>query len=161
MILKFGKSIVAAIAFVILAAVMAPGLKAQGKGQGSLVGAWDMHITFTNCETGGTTRERAGLIAFMFGGVLQEFGTGQAIPQNRTDAYGNWSHGSGGRYYAVAKAFRFNADGSLAGSALLYRTIELADGGESFTATVTSDVLDTDGNVIMHGCAIETGTRIE
>lgn len=158
---KFGKSILVAIAFVAFVAVVGPGLKAQGKGERTLEGAWDIHITFTNCETGEAIRERAGLISFIFGGVLQEFGTGQAIPQNRTDAHGNWSHVSGPQYYAVSKAFRFNADGSLAGTAKLYRTIELATGGESFAATVNSDILDTNGNVIANGCATETGTRIE
>ena len=156
-----GKSLFAAMMFSAMAAILAQGVSAQGKGDRSLEGAWDMHITFTNCETGETLRERAGLISFIFGGVLQEFGTGQAIPQNRTDAHGNWSHVSGRQFYAVAKAFRFNADGSLAGTAKLYRTIELDTGGSTFTSTVTSDILDVNGNVIGHGCATETGTRIE
>jgi hypothetical protein len=158
---KFGKRMIVGVAFVALAAVVGPGFNAQGNGERTLVGAWDMQITFTNCETGEVLRERAGLISFIFGGVLQEFGTGQAIPQNRTDAHGNWSHVSGKQYYAVAKAFRFNPDGSLAGSAKLRRTIELATDGSAFNATVTSDILDTNGNVIANGCATETGTRIE
>ena len=157
---KIGRNVVVGLMLAFFASV-GPGLDAQVKGERSLEGAWDMHITFTNCETGETIRERAGLISFIFGGVLQEFGTGQVIPQNRTDAHGNWSHVSGKQYYAVAKAFRFNADGSLAGTAKLYRSIELEDGGDSFTTTVTSDILDTNGKLIANGCATETGTRIE
>ena len=158
--MKIERIIVAIAAFAVFAAA-APSLNAQAKGERSLEGAWDMQITFTNCETGEAIRERAGLISFNFGGVLQEFGTGQMVPQNRTDAHGNWSHVSGMQYYAVAKAFRFNPDGSLGGTAKLYRVIELEVGGRSFTATVTSDVLDTNGNLIANGCATETGTRIE
>ena len=145
-------------------AIVAAGISVvsgQVKGDRSLEGAWDMHITFTNCDTGATVRERTGLVAFIFGGVMQEFGTGQMIPQNRTDAYGNWSHTTGRQYFAVAKAFRFNADGSLAGTAKLYRTIELATDGRTFSASVTSEIYDTAGSIVANGCATETGTRIE
>ena len=158
---NFGRRMFAGIAFIVFAAVIGPGINAQAKGERSLEGAWDMNIAFTNCDTGEPLRQRAGLISFIFGGVLQEFGTGQAIPQNRTDAHGNWSHVSGQQYYAVAKSFRFNADGSLAGTAKLYRTIVLETGGGSFTSTVTSEIFDANGNLVGNGCATEAGIRIE
>lgn len=158
---KSGRSIFAGWAFMALALLAGPAVSGQVKGERSLEGAWDMSITFRDCETGEAIRERAGLISFVFGGVMQEFGTGQAIPQNRTDAQGNWSHVSGRQFNAVAKAFRFNADGSLAGTAKLYRTIELATDGRSFEATVMSEIFDAGGALIANGCATETGTRIE
>ena len=156
-----GNNIVVGLVFVALAAILSPAVSGQVKGGRSLEGAWDMSITFRNCVTGEAIRERAGLISFMFGGVLQEFGTGQMVPRDRTDAHGNWSHVSGAQYYAVSKAFRFNADGSLAGTAKLYRSIDVAVDGRSFSASVTSEIFDTGGNLIANGCATETGTRIE
>ena len=91
---------------------------------------------------------------------MQEFGTGQQIPQNRTDAQGNWSHKTGRHYSSVAKAFRFNTDGSLAGTAKLFRSIELTGYG-SFSANVTSEIYDANGGLLALGCAAESGTRIE
>ena len=133
---------------------------ANAQGKNSLVGAWDMVITFRDCTTGNAIRERPGLISFMFGGVMQEFGTGQQLPQNRTDAQGSWTHVNGRHYYSVSKAFRFNADGSLAGTAKLFRNIQLID-GDTFSADVASEIYDADGVLIAQGCATEAGTRLE
>ena len=91
---------------------------------------------------------------------MQEFGTGQQIPQNRTDAQGNWSHENGAQYSSVAKAFRFNADGSVAGTAKLFRNIELSDNA-TFAASVVSEIYDANGVLVAQGCATEAGTRIE
>ena len=132
---------------------------ANAQGKNSLVGAWDMVITFRDCTTGNAIRERPGLISFMFGGVMQEFGTGQQLPQNRTDAQGSWTHVNGRHYYSVSKAFRFNADGSLAGTAKLFRNIQLID-GDTFSADVASEIYDADGVLIAQGCATEAGTRL-
>jgi hypothetical protein len=133
---------------------------AQGRDNGTLIGAWDQTITFRDCTTGAALRTRAGLISFMFGGVMQEFGTGQQIPQNRTDGQGNWAHDIARTYTAVSKAFRFNADGSVAGTAKLYRQIELSTDGDTFNAIVSSEIYDANGVLVGTGCATEIGTRI-
>ena len=130
---------------------------AQGKG---LVGAWDITITFRDCITREAQRERPGFISFMFGGVMTDFGTGQPIPQNRTDSHGNWSHENGASYSAVSKAFRFNADGSVAGTVKLFRSIELID-NRAFAANVEAEIYDANGVLIAQSCATEAGTRIE
>jgi hypothetical protein len=151
----FGSLIVAIL-------VLANSGSAQTSASGiSLIGAWDMTITFRDCTTGAAMRERPGLISFMFGGILQEFGTGQQIPQNRTEAQGSWSHNTGRSYSAVAKAFRFNPDGSLAGTAKLYRLITLNDDGNSFEAAVNSEIYDVNGVLLATGCATESGTRLK
>ena len=155
---KLTKMILASIFTITASAAYFP-VTANASGNG-LVGAWDIMITFRDCNTGAAIRDRPGLISFMFGGVMQEFGTGQQIPQNRTDAQGNWSHQTGQSYSAVSKAFRFNADGSVAGTAKLYRSIKLEDDG-TLSANVTSEIYDANGSLISQGCATETGTRIE
>ena len=154
---KLTKMTLASIFTITAAAAYFP-VTANAGGNG-LVGAWDIMITFRDCNTGASIRERPGLISFMFGGVMQEFGTGQQIPQNRTDAQGNWSHQDGRRYYAVSKAFRFNPDGSVAGTAKLYRVINLDE--DTFSANVTSEIHDANGVLVAQGCATESGIRIE
>jgi hypothetical protein len=138
-------------------------VNAQGKGgnKNSIIGAWDQVITFRDCNTGAALRTRPGLISFMFDGVMQEFGTGQQIPQNRTDGQGTWSHDTARYYTSVSKAFRFNPDSSLAGTAKLYRQIELSNDGESFNAVVNSEIYDANGVLVSQGCSTEVGTRLQ
>ena len=133
----------------------------QAKADNGLVGAWEITIYFKDCTTGDVLRQRPGMISFMFGGVMQEFGTGQQIPRNRTDAQGNWSHLSAGTYTSVAKTFRFNADGSYAGTAKLYRTVVLDRESDTFNASVASEIYDAAGTLISQGCADEVGTRLQ
>ena len=158
---QFFRSLVLVVLSVSTISILATTGNAQGKGDKTLVGAWEMIITFRDCTTGAATRQAPGLISFMFGGVMQEYGLGQQIPQNRTDAQGNWSHDMARNYSAVAKAFRFNIGGSYAGSAKLYRLVELSQDGEAFEASVASEIYDASGVLISRGCATESGRRLE
>ena len=161
MMFKISRILFTATAIVMIAISSAQTSNAQGKADQGLVGAWDLTILFKDCTTGEVLRQRPGLISFMFGGVMQEFGTGQQIPQNRTDSQGSWSHTSANAYSSVAKAFRFNADGSLAGTAKLYRTIVFDRHSDTFEASVASEIYDTAGSLIARGCADELGTRLQ
>ena len=154
---KLTKMIRVAIFTLVAGAAFSP-VTAKGQG-GDLVGAWDMVITFRDCDTEAPLRERPGIISFMFGGVLQEFGTGQQIPQNRTDGQGNWSHRQGRNFSSVSKSFRFNADGSVAGTAKLFRNIQVD--GDTFSTYVRSEIYDANGVLVSQGCATEAGTRLE
>ncbi len=131
----------------------------------SIGGSWEMVITFHDCGDSTPSMTASGLISFMFGGTLQEYGTGQPIPRNRTNAFGNWGREEGRTFSAVAKAFRFATDGTLAGTAKLYRTIELSDDGQSFSAEARAEIYDLNGNPVPpppgRGCATEHGTRIQ
>ena len=158
---KISRILCTAIALVMIAISSPLDSNAQGKADQGLVGAWDLTIYFKDCTTGQVVRERPGLISFMFGGVMQEFGTGQQIPQNRTDAQGNWSHVSASTYSSVGKSFRFNADGSVAGTVKLYRTIVMNQISGNFEASVESEIYDTAGTLIARGCADEVGTRLQ
>ncbi|HEX6123804.1 MAG TPA: hypothetical protein VFZ23_00380 [Pyrinomonadaceae bacterium] len=161
MMSKISRILFTATAIVMIAISSPSTSNAQGRADNSLVGTWDMTIYFKDCTTGEVLRQRPGLISFMFGGVMQEFGTGQQIPQNRTDAQGTWSLSSGSSYASVAKTFRFNADGSYAGPVKLYRTIVLDRQSDTFEASVASEIYDLAGNLIARGCADEVGTRLQ
>ena len=125
-----------------------------------LEGVWELTITFRNCESGEALRTRPGLISFLRGGVMQEFGAGSA-PLDRTDAQGVWRHENERTFLSTAKFFRFAADGAYAGSAKLYRQIELSTDGSRIEAKVESEIFDAGGALIARGCATEEGTRLE
>jgi hypothetical protein len=158
---KISRMLFTGIVVFVTTITSAQDIGAQGKSGQGLVGAWELTISFKDCTTGQVLRQRPGLISFMFGGVMQEFGTGQMIPQNRTDAQGSWSHVAANTFESVSKTFRFNADGSLAGTAKLYRAIHLNQEPARLETTVDSEIYDTDGNLIARGCADEVGTRLE
>jgi hypothetical protein len=133
----------------------------RGSGEsGTPVGVWDITISFRDCATGEITRVRPGLMSFMPGGVMQEFGTGTA-PNDRSDAQGVWSHQTARGFYSVSKAFRFAADGSLAGSVKLYRQFELTSDGSAIAVDVFSEIYNPAGVLVGTGCATEAGTRLQ
>ncbi|MBS1794076.1 MAG: hypothetical protein JSS81_09495 [Acidobacteria bacterium] len=132
----------------------------QQKNDTQMEGVWEITVTFRNCETNEPLRTRPGLMSFFQGGMMQEFGTGSA-PLDRSDAQGVWRHQNERKFASTAKAFRFAADGSYAGSLKFYRQIELGRGGNSLEATVRSEIFDANNILIGRGCATETGTRLE
>ena len=145
-------------AMAILVAVLS--VTASAQSAGTPVGVWEVDISFRDCSTGNVLRTRPGLMTFMPGGVMQEFGTGTA-PNDRSDAQGVWKHATGRTFTSVSKAFRFAADGSFAGSMRLYREFSLSADGSSIEVTVNSRIYDAAGNLITNGCATEIGTRLE
>lgn len=127
---------------------------------GTPIGVWEIQISFRNCQTGDIIRQRPGLLSIIPGGVMQEFGTGTA-PLDRTDAQGVWNHTTTRYFNSVSKAFRFAADGSLAGSVKLYREFELTDGGQGISVEAHSEIYDVNGILVATGCATETGSRLQ
>jgi hypothetical protein len=151
------------LATVVIASVVSTAAQ-KSENAASIVGSWEMAIAFHDCGDSTPSITAPGLISFIFEGTLQEYGTGQPIPRNRTNAFGNWHREQGRTFSAVAKAFRFATDGTLAGTAKLYRTIELSDDGDSFIAEARAEIYDLNGNPVPpapgRGCATELGTRI-
>lgn len=80
-------------------------------------------------------------------------------PNLRAFGQGRWRHTGGPNYTAVMKFFRFNRDGSFAGTDRITRTIELSDDGKEFAATAFVEIFDIDDKLIQTGCATETATR--
>jgi hypothetical protein len=58
-------------------------------------------------------------------------------------------------------AFRFNADGTYAGTQKVTREIELGGSGDEFTSTNSLEIVDAAGGVIATACSTETGNRLQ
>jgi len=74
---------------------------------------------------------------------------------------GMWRPEGDNRYSAVFEFFRFNVDGTFAGTQKVTRTIELSAGLDSFTSIATIQILDINGQLIQSGYATETATRFK
>jgi hypothetical protein len=74
---------------------------------------------------------------------------------------GTWRHLRGRSYTAVDNTFFYNADGSLAGTQVVTRDIELSGNADEYTATATFEFFDPADKLIRTGCATSTATRLE
>ncbi len=121
-------------------------------------GVWESGVTITDCTSGAVLRTFKGEGLFQRGGALTA--DNSLPPTTRSTAFGQWRKLSGQSYTASARFLRFNADGSLAGSQRVQRTLTLAADGNTLTGTITAQVIDNAGVVIAPVCGTETSTRI-
>lgn len=121
-------------------------------------GAWDSSITVRSCDTGAVTGTFHGMLAIHRGGTAT-IDTSAPDFSLRGAILGSWSRGDGSDWTVDVSHFRYNADGTLAGTNKIRRTITLAADAESYTATLDVRILATDGTQLAQFCPTETATR--
>jgi hypothetical protein len=131
--------------------------ESQGKG---LQGTWRVQLTVRDCQTGAALRTFPALFTFDKGGTLSVTTAGQ-LPALSTTGLGVWRHTDGHAYSAVSEAFVFSTAGVWTQTHRLTRAIEIGDNKDEFTDTVGLQIFDTNGNVIVTGCATSAGSRFE
>jgi hypothetical protein len=124
----------------------------------AIEGTWDSTITIKDCTSG------AVLTTFKGAGVFHRGGTVSADnsmpPPTRGAAFGAWRHGAANNYTANLWFMRFNADGSLAGTQKVQRTLALGTDNNSLSGTLTLQIINTDGTILKQGCGSETAVRV-
>ena len=129
------------------------------KDQG-LVGSWDLTITIRDCDLGTAFGSFPAMMTFNQGGTMQE-AANDAAPLFRNAGHGIWSHQSGRTYRRVFHFFRYNPDGTFAGTARITALLDLNTDGNSFAGTSYFDFLDQNGASVGTGCATEAGIRFQ
>lgn len=119
-------------------------------------GPWAEQLTLTNCQSGAVLATIRGLDLFHRGGTYSSAST--QAPTAAGPTVGTWTAQAGG-YTNVLSFFRFNPDGSFAGTTKVRRTITLQSGNDSFTFTSTSEVRDPNGVVLVMTCGTGSATR--
>jgi hypothetical protein len=145
--------------------VLGSGLTVRARAQDAgshngLDGTWRVQLTVRNCQTGEVQRTFPALFTFAKGGTLTE-ATAGLPPALRTSGHGVWRHTDGHTYSAVSEAFLFSPAGVWTGTQRLTRAIEIDDDADKFTDTVALEILDTNGNVTVTGCATSFARRFE
>ena len=125
-----------------------------------LQGAWRVQLTVRDCQTGVALRTFPALSTFAKGGTLSVTTAGQ-LPALSTTGLGVWRHTDGHAYSAVSEAFVFSTAGVWTQTHRLTRAIEIGNNEDEFTDTVALQIFDTNGNVIVTGCATSVGSRFE
>lgn len=82
-------------------------------------------------------------------------------PASRYPGQGTWRHLGGPHYAASFMFFRFNPDGTFAGTQKITQDIELVSGVDALEITATVEVFDANGNLVGTGCVTSTATRFE
>jgi hypothetical protein len=125
----------------------------------TLEGTWRIEITLRNCATGQPVQGPfPALASFARGGTVTT-ADGGLSPAVRGTGLGVWRREPEGGFAAVTEAFLFN--GAIrTGVQRITQKIEVAVGDEEFNASVTSEILDVNGNVVAAGCATSVGKRM-
>ena len=145
--------------------VLGSGLTARaqsedGGSDNALEGTWRLQVTVRDCQTGQALRTFPALFAFAKGGTLTATTAGQ-LPSLSTPALGVWRHTDGHTYSAVSEAFVFSPAGAWTQTHRLTRVIEIGNDANEFNDTVALQIFDTNGNLIVTGCATSVATRFE
>jgi hypothetical protein len=127
---------------------------------GKLEGTWRVQVTIRDCASGTALRTFPAFLTFAQGGTLTETTTGFP-PALRTPGHGVWEHLGGRSYRAVSEAFLFNPAGVWTGTQRLTQIIEISKDGEEMNSNATNEIFDTNGNLIVNGCATAVGSYFE
>jgi hypothetical protein len=150
-----------AMAVMLLSNIGAGAQEGKSESQaGRLEGTWRLQVTVRDCQTGAAQRTFPALFAFAKGGTLTETTAGQS-PALSTPGFGVWRHTDGHTYSAVVEAFVFSPAGAWIQTHRLTRVIELDNDADEFTDTVKLEIFDTNGNLIVTGCATSVARRFE
>jgi hypothetical protein len=125
----------------------------------SLEGVWDVTVTIRDAA-GNPLRSFRAMNMYMLGGQFEEFGVGTPVGQ-RGPGMGVWQGEGRRRYGSLLEFFRFNADGTFAGTQKVTRTIELSEGKDTFISSASIQILDINGQLIQSGYATESATRFK
>jgi hypothetical protein len=154
---------------VLLVAAVALGMAdvALANGHG-LNGVWSVQVTILSaCGPGGVpvgglpsiiTFTRDGKVIETPGSLL----VGPLPVLRVSPGLGAWQHEGGRHYTGAFTFFRVNVPANtFAGTQKITEAIELSKDADEFTAAGTSEVFDTNGNLVSTGCNTLTGTRID
>ena len=95
---------------------------------------------------------------FHRGGTLSD--TNNQPTALRGPGHGVWKKGTGSGYTATFRFYRYNADGTLAGSQKVTRTTTLGADNNSTSGTISAQLLDTSDAVLQTLCGTETSVRL-
>jgi len=157
------KSVAATTLPAVVAVILAQACTSSTSAQSSdntnpIEGLWNSEVTITDCQTSAVMRQFRAMNMFIHGGTLTD--TDVQPPGTHGPGFGTWQDSGGSRYASVFEFFRYNPDGSFAGTNKVTRTITLSVDGGGFTSTIAIDVEDPTGATLNSACGTESATRV-
>jgi hypothetical protein len=153
--------IVVGIFFGFLMLIVGAQTRVFGQQSFNLVGVWQAVVTPRNCQTGDPSGPVfQGLFTFHEGGTMAEDSAGFPPPL-RVSGHGIWAANNMFHPTFAYTFFRFNADGTLAGSNITRQNATFNVNGNEFTSNATVEVRAANGNLITTVCLTSTATRFQ
>jgi hypothetical protein len=125
-----------------------------------LEGTWLTQVTIRDCHTGDVVREFPALNTFAPGGTLIDT-TAAVGPALRSPGHGVWAQTGRRRFRAFSLAFLFNPANLWTGTQTVTQAIEIGDDPDELTSTATSQIFDTNRNLLNTFCSTAVARRIE
>lgn len=126
----------------------------------AIVGTWSVQVALVNCDTGqelGPTFPA--LNTFLAdGSMLSEPSANPALLRT---GHGVWSYAGGRQFTNTVVFFRYNPDGSYAGTQTVRREIAVSRDAHAFTARDTATIADPGGTVVDTRCGLGRGLRFQ
>ena len=120
-------------------------------------GVWEAVVTQHDCTTNATIATFKGAQVLHRGGTLDD--TGAGAPSSRGPGIGLWSKNADGTYAVKFRYYRFNADGTLAGSNVVTSTRTLSADANGYTGVTRNEVRDVTGATLTTVCVNDVATR--
>ena len=120
-------------------------------------GIWEITGTVRNCATNSTIATFRAADVMHRGGTLTDTNAGP--PTARGPGFGVWSRNADGTYSVKIRYYRYNTDGSLAGSNVLTSTRTLSSDASAYSGETRNETRDASGAVLGTACVTEAGTR--
>lgn len=151
-------SLVAILAWTVDQTLVSGQEQSGGKRASDLEGTWRVQVTVRDCQTRVPIRTILALNTYLREGSMMETGSGSFM---RSPSHGTW-HDTGHRNFtATFIFFRFNSDGTPAGTQKVTRNIIVGPNPDEFNAVAAIEIFDVSGNLISTGCATETAQRFK
>lgn len=131
-----------------------------GRDAHKLEGTWRVQITIVSCQTGVPVAAPFPAMATFGREGTMITSDGGLSPTARGAGHGVWRFLSPGAFEAQTEAFLFT-NGVRTGTQRLRQDLQLGVDGDEFTARVSSEILNADGNLVFSGCATSVGRRME
>jgi hypothetical protein len=123
-----------------------------------LVGVWDVNVTLLDCVSGNAVATFPAMNQYAADGSQTEVGINMS-PAARYPSFGTWHFIGLGKFASEFKFFRFNPDGSYAGTQEVQRTITLSHDANQFATTASVAIYDPTHHLVKSGCATEAAVR--
>ncbi len=123
-----------------------------------LVGVWDVSVTLRDCISGQAMATFPAMNHYAADGSQLEFGVNMS-PASRYPSLGTWRFTGMRKFTSEFSFFRFNPDGSYAGTQEVTRTITLSYDADRFTTVTSVAIYDPQHHLVKSGCATEAATR--
>lgn len=120
-------------------------------------GVWEAVATVRDCTTNTTLATFRGAQVLHHGGTLSD--TNASPPATRGPGFGVWSRNADGSYAVKFRFYRYNGDGTLAGTNVVTSTRALTADGNSYNGDTRGEVRDTAGVVLSRTCVTDVGSR--